>query len=96
MKTLVRKVLFAGVSLALLATSAVTFAQGGGNGQGGTGGGNSHGAATAGMTHWGDPVSGPNAINSINMPQPMRTNESSSTSTSMQPGNAQSEMKSPQ
>jgi hypothetical protein len=49
----------AGLSGALLVVSAAAFAQGGGNGQGGSGGGNAHSAATAGMTHWGDPVSGP-------------------------------------
>lgn len=37
--------------------STAAFAQGGGNGQGGTGGGNAHGAATAGKTYHGDPVS---------------------------------------
>jgi hypothetical protein len=39
--------------------SSAAFAQGGGNGQGGTGGGNAHGAATAGMTYHGDPISSP-------------------------------------
>jgi hypothetical protein len=39
--------------------STAAFAQGGGNGNGGTGGGNAHGAATAGMTYHGDPVSSP-------------------------------------
>jgi hypothetical protein len=40
-------------------TSGAAFAQGGGNGNGGSGGGNAHSAATAGMTHWGDPVPSP-------------------------------------
>lgn len=44
---------------ALVFASAPAFAQGGGNGQGGSGGGNAHSAATAGMTHWGDPVTSP-------------------------------------
>jgi hypothetical protein len=44
---------------ALLFVSGAAFAQGGGNGQGGSGGGNAHSAATAGMTHWGDPVQSP-------------------------------------
>jgi hypothetical protein len=48
----------AGIS-ALLFASAPALAQGGGNGQGGSGGGNAHSAATAGMTHWGDPVQSP-------------------------------------
>ena len=48
----------AGLS-ALLFASGPAFAQGGGNGQGGSGGGNAHGAATAGMTHWGDPTPSP-------------------------------------
>jgi hypothetical protein len=39
--------------------STAVFAQGGGNGQGGTGGGNAHSAATAGMTYHGDPISSP-------------------------------------
>ncbi|RDK02023.1 hypothetical protein [Paraburkholderia lacunae] len=38
---------------------STTFAQGGGNGQGGIGAGNAHGAATAGMTYHGDPVTSP-------------------------------------
>jgi hypothetical protein len=45
--------------VALSAASGAAFAQGGGNGQGGSGGGNAHSAATAGMTHWGDPVPSP-------------------------------------
>ncbi|MGF6571204.1 hypothetical protein ABH945_003325 [Paraburkholderia sp. GAS333] len=48
----------AGLS-ALLFASGPAFAQGGGNGQGGSGGGNAHSAATAGMTHWGDPAPSP-------------------------------------
>ena len=51
-----RKVILAGVSVAFLFGSTAVFAQGGGNGNGGSGGGNAHGAATSGMTHWGDPV----------------------------------------
>jgi hypothetical protein len=51
-----RKVILAGVSVASLCASTAVFAQGGGNGNGGSGGGNAHGAATSGMTHWGDPV----------------------------------------
>jgi hypothetical protein len=48
----------AGLS-AFLFAAGPAFAQGGGNGQGGSGGGNAHSAATAGMTHWGDPVQSP-------------------------------------
>jgi hypothetical protein len=44
---------------ALSVASGAAFAQGGGNGQGGSGGGNAHSAATAGMTHWGDPAPSP-------------------------------------
>lgn len=44
---------------AFIISSGPAFAQGGGNGQGGSGGGNAHSAATAGMTHWGDPVQSP-------------------------------------
>ncbi|MFM0045240.1 hypothetical protein [Paraburkholderia sediminicola] len=52
----------------MLATAALSmacggvFAQGGGNGQGGTGGGNAHGAPTAGMTYHGDPATSPLAM----------------------------------
>ncbi|MDN7178312.1 hypothetical protein M0D69_09820 [Caballeronia sp. SEWSISQ10-4 2] len=56
MKKAMRKVILVGASLASLCASAAVFAQGGGNGNGGSGGGNAHGAATSGMTHWGDPV----------------------------------------
>lgn len=49
----------AATASALAFASATAFAQGGGNGQGGSGGGNAHSAATAGMTHWGDPVQSP-------------------------------------
>lgn len=52
-------VVMAGVSAATLCVSSVTFAQAGGNGQGGIGAGNAHGAATAGMTYDGDPISSP-------------------------------------
>ncbi|HEY1999893.1 hypothetical protein [Paraburkholderia sp.] len=48
-----------GAVAAALCTSSVTFAQAGGNGQGGNGAGNAHGAATAGMTYGGDPISSP-------------------------------------
>jgi hypothetical protein len=46
--------LVAGTAMCL---SGAAFAAGGG--QGGTGGGNAHSAATAGLTHWGDPVTIP-------------------------------------
>jgi len=48
-----------GVSAASFCVSSVTFAQAGGNGQGGLGAGNAHGPATAGMTYHGDPISSP-------------------------------------
>ncbi|MFM0033189.1 hypothetical protein PQQ53_06415 [Paraburkholderia strydomiana] len=48
-----------GCLAALTMASGPAFAQGGGNGQGGSGGGNAHSAATAGMTHWGDPAPSP-------------------------------------
>ena len=67
MEKAMRKVVLAGVSIASLLVSTTIFAQGGGNGQGGTGGGNAHGASTAGMTHWGDPVATPNSAMSSNM-----------------------------
>ncbi|WP_144141539.1 hypothetical protein [Paraburkholderia sp. BCC1884] len=51
------KIMLGGVAALSLASGAA-FAQGG-NGNGGTGGGNAHSAATAGMTHWGDPVANP-------------------------------------
>jgi hypothetical protein len=88
------KALFGGVSVALLLASAATFAQGGGNGQGGTGGGNAHGAATAGMTHWGDPISGPYAPQPRDMASPMSMDGSSPTS--MPAAQAQTQMKSGQ
>lgn len=47
-----------GAIAALSVASGAALAQGG-NGHGGSGGGNAHSAATAGMTHWGDPVSNP-------------------------------------
>jgi hypothetical protein len=58
MNKAMRKTVLAGVSVAFLCGSAAVLAQGGGNGNGngGSGGGNAHGAATAGMTHYGDPV----------------------------------------
>ncbi|MFL9998125.1 hypothetical protein PQR34_37100 [Paraburkholderia sediminicola] len=55
MKYSLKFALACGTVAAICATGAV-FAQGGGNGNGGSGGGNAHGAATAGMTHQGDPV----------------------------------------
>nr|WP_243830295.1 hypothetical protein [Caballeronia sp. SBC1] len=62
--------MLAGVSVAFLCGSAAVFAQGGGNGNGGSGGGNAHGAATAGMTHWGDPVATPTNSMPGNMQNP--------------------------
>jgi hypothetical protein len=94
MKTAAKKALVGSVSVALLLASAATFAQGGGNGQGGTGGGNAHGAATAGMTHWGDPVSSPYA------PHPGDMARSTSThgpdSNPMQSSQSQAQVKSGQ
>jgi hypothetical protein len=59
MKYLTLKVVLPCVTLASICASGATFAQGGGNGNGGTGGGNAHGAATSGMTYHGDPISSP-------------------------------------
>jgi hypothetical protein len=59
MKYVTLKVVLTCVTLASICASGATFAQGGGNGNGGTGGGNAHGAATSGMTYHGDPVSSP-------------------------------------
>lgn len=70
MNKAMRKAMLAGVSVAFLCGSATVFAQGGGNGNGGSGGGNAHSAATAGMTHWGDPVSGPTSPLPANMQSP--------------------------
>jgi hypothetical protein len=70
MNKAMRKAMLAGVSVAFLCGSAAVFAQGGGNGNGGSGGGNAHSAATAGMTHWGDPVSGPTSPIPGNMQNP--------------------------
>ena len=53
MKYLTLKVVLTCVTLASICASGATFAQGGGNGNGGTGGGNAHGAATSGMTYHG-------------------------------------------
>lgn len=74
-----------GCVTALSLASGAVFAQGGGNGQGGSGGGNAHSAATAGMTHWGDPVSNPldpmpgaamkNADMAKGNPQPMSSGD---------------------
>jgi hypothetical protein len=94
MKTAVRKALFSGVTIALLFASVATFAQGGGNGQGGSGGGNAHSAATAGMTHLGDPVSGPYAPHPMNMDTSM--SKTAPDSTAMQQGDAQGAMKAAQ
>jgi hypothetical protein len=52
-------VVLTGVSAASFFVSSATFAQVGGNGQGGLGAGNAHGPATAGMTYHGDPISSP-------------------------------------
>ena len=54
------KIMLAAATLSMACGGA--FAQGGGNGQGGTGGGNAHGAATAGMTYHGDPATSPLAM----------------------------------
>ena len=70
MNKAMRKVVLAGVSVAFLCGSAAVFAQGGGNGNGGSGGGNAHSAATAGMTHWGDPVAMSTGSMSGNMQSP--------------------------
>lgn len=70
MNKAMRKAMSAGVSVAFLCGSAAVFAQGGGNGNGGTGGGNAHSAATAGMTHWGDPVAMPTSNTPGNMQNP--------------------------
>lgn len=70
MNDAMRKAMLAGVSVAFLCGSAAVFAQGGGNGNGGSGGGNAHSAATAGMTHWGDPVAMPTDNKPGNMPNP--------------------------
>jgi hypothetical protein len=68
MNKAMRNAMLAGVSVAFLCGSATVFAQGGGNGNGGSGGGNAHSAATAGMTHWGDPV----AVSTSSMPGNMQ------------------------
>jgi hypothetical protein len=70
MNKAMRKAMLAGVSVAFLCGSATVFAQGGGNGNGGSGGGNAHSAATAGMTHWGDPVATPTGSMHGNMQNP--------------------------
>jgi hypothetical protein len=93
MKTAAQKALLGSASVALLLACAATFAQGGGNGQGGSGGGNAHGAATAGMTHWGDPVSGPYAPHPSDMASMSTTGPRS---TSMQASRSQAEVKSGQ
>ena len=74
MNKAMRKAMLAGVSMACLCGSAAVFAQGGGNGNGGSGGGNAHSAATAGMTHWGDPVATPTSSMPGNMQNPAMQN----------------------
>ncbi|MFK4442188.1 hypothetical protein ABH944_002633 [Caballeronia udeis] len=74
MSKVLRKAVLAGVSVAFLCGSAAAFAQGGGNGNGGSGGGNAHSAATAGMTHWGDPVTMPRSSMPRNMQSPAMDN----------------------
>lgn len=86
MKKAMLRIVVTGVSVASLCASAVVFAQGGGNGQGGTGGGNAHGAATAGMTHWGDPVSSTNSVTSSTAQNP--TMDKSTSMDAMAPNNA--------
>jgi hypothetical protein len=54
------KIMLASAVLSMACGGA--FAQGGGNGQGGTGGGNAHSAATAGLTYHGDPATSPMAM----------------------------------
>lgn len=91
MKKAMLKVVVAGVSVASLCASAVVFAQGGGNGQGGTGGGNAHSAATSGMTHWGDPVSGSNSVTSSTTQNPSM--DKTTSMDAMAPNNAMSASK---
>ncbi|MGF6770447.1 hypothetical protein P3T18_002926 [Paraburkholderia sp. GAS199] len=59
MRNSTRKIMLTGFTALSLAIVGPVFAQGGGNGQGGTGGGNAHSAATAGMTYRGDPINQP-------------------------------------
>lgn len=87
MNKAMRKAMLAGVSVAFLCGSASVLAQGGGNGNGGSGGGNAHSAATAGMTHWGDPVSGPTSPMPSNMQSTAMQN--SANMSAMQPNGAQ-------
>jgi len=61
MRNSMQKWMLVGSTAISLAVCGTAFAQGGGNGQGGTGGGNAHSAATAGMTYRGDPVTSPTA-----------------------------------
>ncbi|CAN7537268.1 hypothetical protein LJR034_003658 [Caballeronia sp. LjRoot34] len=77
MNRAIRKAMLAGVSVAFLCGSTAAFAQGGGNGNGGSGGGNAHSAATAGMTHWGDPVAMPTSSMPGNMQSPRMDNSAS-------------------
>jgi hypothetical protein len=86
MNKAMRKAMLAGVSVAFLCGSAAVFAQGGGNGNGGSGGGNAHSAATAGMTHWGDPVATPTSSTPGNMQSPGM--ESSAGMSAMPPSGA--------
>ncbi|RKF40007.1 hypothetical protein [Paraburkholderia fungorum] len=71
---------FAAAVLSIAAASGAAFAQGGGNGQGGTGGGNAHSAATSGMTYHGDPANSPMARAPGNMMQTMSLNDAGSQS----------------
>jgi hypothetical protein len=73
---------FAAAVLSIAAASGAAFAQGGGNGQGGTGGGNAHSAATSGMTYHGDPANSPMARGPGNMMQTMGSSDAGSQSMS--------------
>ncbi|NPT56373.1 hypothetical protein [Paraburkholderia elongata] len=59
MRKLTLKLMLGCTAAISVVVCSTTFAQGGGNGQGGIGAGNAHGAATAGMTYHGDPVTSP-------------------------------------
>ena len=87
MKKIMLKVVLAGATIASLCVSTTIFAQGGGNGQGGTGGGNAHGAATSGMTHWGDPIETPKSAMSSKM-RSQGTGKNDGAMDSMSPNNA--------
>lgn len=75
---------------ALSMACGAAFAQGGGNGQGGTGGGNAHSAATAGMTYHGDPATSPMAMMSGSMSKKMDSSD-----TDMQPMSPNDPMNAP-